>query len=68
MEDQATRLRKLVERNMSSVDSAYFWSVLDEIKLGYDSRITVTCPDCGEEIELLVPMNSEFFRPKFRNR
>lgn len=54
--------------SMNSYDSAYFWSIMDEVRIGYDSRIIVTCNECGEEYELLVPMNSEFFRPKFRRR
>lgn len=54
--------------SMTSRDSAYFWSILDDIRIGYESRLTVTCPECGEEFEVFVPINSEFFRPKFRNK
>lgn len=58
-------IQKYIE-NMHSKDSAYLWNELDDIKLGYDSVLTVTCPKCGEEFEFLLPMNREFFRPKFR--
>ena len=53
--------------NMTSRDSAYLTSVLeDEYKLGYDAVVSCTCPECGEEIEFGLPMTSEFFRPKFK--
>lgn len=57
--------QKYVE-SMSSRDSAYFWFLLDEVKVGYDTIVTVVCPECGEEFEFALPLNSEFFRPKFR--
>lgn len=57
--------QKYVE-NMHSRDSAYFWHIIDSISFGYDPTVNVTCPKCGEEFEFLLPMNREFFRPKFR--
>lgn len=52
--------------SMHGKDIAYVWHVLDEVQLGYDTNVTLECKDCGEDIEFVLPMNSEFFRPKFR--
>lgn len=32
---------------------------------GVDTLISVTCEDCGEDFESAMPMNSEFFRPRY---
>lgn len=49
--------------NMSSLDSAKFWTVINKIVVGVDSTVYETCPHCGEEFEFSMPMTSEFFRP-----
>lgn len=56
---------KYVEE-MHGRDSAYFWHVLNNIKFGYDSKVSVECEKCKEEHEFGLPINSEFFRPSFR--
>ena len=50
---------------MMSMDSAYFWSVLNKIKIGFDTSVTVSCQACQEEFDFNMPITSEFFRPKF---
>lgn len=52
-------------KEMLARDSAYIKFKLDEIKLGYDDSITVTCPECGEEYDAPIRMTGEFFRPRF---
>ncbi len=44
-------------------DSAHFWSVIDNIEIGYDVNITEDCMYCGAENEFLMPVTKEFFRP-----
>lgn len=53
-------------QDMHGRDSAYFWFKLNEVLLGYDTSIEVECDSCGGEIEDVMPITSEFFRPKFR--
>lgn len=62
-EDFAAR-EKFV-RGLVGHDSAYLDFKFDELKLGYDYEVTVKCPTCGEDIETVFEMNSEFFRPRF---
>lgn len=52
--------------SMHGKDIAYVWDILDSIELGYDPVVSVTCSDCDEDFEFALPMNSEFFRPKFK--
>lgn len=47
-------------------DSAYISSALESIRVGYDNLIFKNCKHCGGEMEFSLPMNREFFRPKFR--
>lgn len=46
-------------------DSAYFWHQINKIKLGYDPEVIEDCKGCGEEVEFILPMTVEFFRPRF---
>ena len=48
--------------NMMSMDSAKMWTVLNNILVGVDTTVYVTC-GCGEEFEFNMPITSEFFRP-----
>lgn len=50
---------------MHAQDSAYFWYMLDEVLVGYDTMIEVVCPKCRNEIEFNMPITGEFFRPRF---
>lgn len=50
---------------MMARDSAFIKHKMDEIKLGYDDILQVTCPDCSEEYETPFRMTGEFFRPRF---
>lgn len=49
--------------SMMSMDTAKFWSVLNNIKVGLDTTVTETCAGCGEEFDFGMPITSEFFRP-----
>jgi rRNA maturation protein Nop10 len=57
--------QKYVE-SLHGRDSAYISSALESIRVGYDNLIFKQCKHCGGEMEFSLPMNSEFFRPKFR--
>ena len=57
-----TDARDYVE-NMPSMDSAKFWTVVNGIDVGIDTRSEVLCHSCGEEFDFDMPINSEFFRP-----
>lgn len=50
---------------MHARDSAYFWYKLDEVLIGYDTTIEVTCGKCHSDIEFNMPITGEFFRPRF---
>ena len=54
-------------QTMHGQDSAYFWFKLNEVEIGYDTTIEVECPECGNDFETMMPITSEFFRPKFRS-
>jgi len=49
--------------DMSSMDSAKFWTVVDKILVGVDDTATVTCNECGEVFDFPLPITKEFFRP-----
>lgn len=49
--------------NMPSLDSAKFWSALNKVVFGIDTTASVTCIDCGEDFDFVMPITSEFFRP-----
>lgn len=57
-----TEARDYVE-DMPSLDSAKFWTVINKIDIGVDTRSEVLCHSCGEEFDFDMPINSEFFRP-----
>jgi hypothetical protein len=50
---------------MHSRDSAYFHFQMGKVKLGVDTTVMVTCARCDEDYDFAMPINSEFFRPKF---
>lgn len=52
-------------KDMHGQDSAYFWYELNKQPIGLDTTVEETCPECGEAMEFFMPINSEFFRPKF---
>ena len=53
-------------QNMHARDSAYMQWKINNYKLGYDMTVDIeSCPNCGEEFEVPMPMSSEFFRPSF---
>lgn len=53
-------------QDMHGRDSAYFWSQLNKILIGYDTTIEAICPNCNTEYEMSMPITSEFFRPTFK--
>lgn len=53
--------------DLSSNDSGFiYWTIGSQTNLfGIDPIFNETCPSCGEDVEIPVVINSEFFRPKF---
>jgi rRNA maturation protein Nop10 len=45
-------------------DSVAFRNAIDEVDFGIDTTLKFECPRCGEENETVMPLNSEFFRPR----
>lgn len=52
---------------MDAMDSAYLSQAYTKMTdlYGLDVECHDTCEDCGEDIQFLLPFNSEFFRPTF---
>lgn len=61
-----SQLKQYVE-TMTANDSIYLDQAYTEAigKYGIDTDITFECPHCGETFIRNMPMNSEFFRPRF---
>lgn len=61
-----TQLKSYIE-SMPASDSIYLDQVYDEAlgRYGLDTRIQFTCDKCKETFMRSMPMNDEFFRPKF---
>lgn len=51
--------------NMHGMDLAWFWKVLDDIKVGYDNTLDIDCEVCGNSYETGLPLTMDFFRPAF---
>ena len=54
---------KAYVENMQSMDSRKLQTAISKIQFGVDTLVTVTCPDCGEDFDFIMPLTSEFFRP-----
>jgi len=56
-----------VEQGLHGKDSAYFWHKVKDIKIGYEARVYRTCNNsrCGADLEFIMPLTPEFFRPSF---
>lgn len=64
-----TQLKSYIE-NMPASDSIYIDQVYSEAlgKYGLDTAIQFTCDKCKETFVRSLPMNEEFFRPKFNTQ
>lgn len=61
-----TKLKSYIE-TMPANDSIYVDQMYTDASgnYGLDTLITFECPNCGETFVRNMPMNSEFFRPRF---
>ena len=50
--------------DMLALDSTAIWNTVDEHDCGIDFMHDFSCNQCGGASEILIPMSSEFFRPK----
>ena len=51
--------------DMHGRDSAWFWHVVNDIQVGYDTDVDIICDNCGHEYTSPLPMTMDFFRPSF---
>lgn len=58
--------QKYVE-DLHGRDSAYIQHKLDTVEVGYDLKMYEECPYCGNDVDFILPMTSEFFRPRFND-
>jgi len=60
-------IEQYVEDGLHGKDSAYFWHKVKNIKIGYEARVYRTCNNsrCGADLEFVMPLTPEFFRPSF---
>lgn len=62
-EQDRTRLSRMVQ-NMPARDSRELRTYIDKVVSGVDMKQSFSCPRCGEESEVDVPMGTEFFWPQ----
>lgn len=65
-EKNSVDIRQYVE-SMHAQDFAFMTDVYEKevTKYGMDLNIVEICPECGHELEFPLPVNSEFFRPRY---
>lgn len=61
-----TYISRFVQNDLISRDSAALRAYINEVTPELDTTFTFTCPSCGMEARMEVPMTSEFFWPKSR--
>lgn len=61
-------IKKVVDRPLHSMDSATIREFVKEVSPGIDTKIEVTCPHCGSEMGVELPITESFFRPSKSNR
>lgn len=61
-----TKLKAYVE-SMPATDSVFLDEYYDNAlnEYGLDTILSFTCDDCKESFQRVMPMNSEFFRPRY---
>lgn len=52
---------------LSGMDSSFLKKQINDIEVGYDTLIVTSCPKCGNDVELRLPMTADFFRTEFRD-
>ena len=59
-------IRRYIEE-MNARDFLFLEDKYDKAisEIGMDLNIIDTCPDCGGELEYVLPINTEFFRPRY---
>lgn len=55
-------------REMVGLDSAILQNEISTIEPGISRQLELECPQCGYDIETVMPYSPEFFRPKLRGR
>lgn len=57
-------LQKFIE-DLPGYDSAFLKNEISKVKVGLDTELIEECPHCGEDVQFVVPITSEFFRTRF---
>lgn len=60
----AAKITKLIRDKMSSSDIQAVNEYLNNNSPGVDLRVTITCPECGTEMTMQLPLTETFFRPQ----
>jgi rubrerythrin len=61
--DDRFKIRNFVQR-MHAQDAATIREWLRENTPGIDTMVDITCPECGHEFAVELPITESFFRPK----
>jgi hypothetical protein len=61
-ETDRNKLKQIIS-TLPAGDSHKLRSRLEQVAPGVDMSQTVTCPECSEEVEVVVPVGPEFFWP-----
>ena len=59
--------RQQYVENMNAQDLMYFDSIYGQLAgdCGLNTTVTIDCPQCGAPVTFTLPINEEFFRPKY---
>ena len=55
--------KELLVRSLTGLDEATLRIAVDQRETGIDTRLNVVCSQCSAENEIVLPMDTEFFRP-----
>jgi hypothetical protein len=55
------KIQELVKR-MSSADTSYIREFLEDVSPGVDTSIAIECPECGNDMNIQLPITESFFR------
>jgi len=58
------QIKKVVE-GLKGGDRRWLEAALDRLEFGIQNKMTITCAGCNNPQEVIVPLEAEFFRPKY---
>lgn len=60
-------MRLAYAQKLYAMDAAVVRTAIDDVKFGVDLNIYTECKACGTDIESILPMGDEFFRPRVKS-